>query len=75
LIVSTTTGRRVQTFVATEEKYSGIICMNGAAADMIRKGEEIIIMGFVLHVDGDRVKAKHISVELNLGRNMPKRSD
>jgi aspartate 1-decarboxylase len=75
LIVSTTTGRRVQTFVATEERYSGIICMNGAAADMIRKGEEIIIMGFVLHVDGDRVKAKHISVELNLGRNMPKRSD
>jgi aspartate 1-decarboxylase len=27
---------------------SGIICMNGAAAHLIKKGEEIIIMGFTL---------------------------
>lgn len=48
LIVSNTSGARLETYVIIGERGSGIICMNGAAARLIKKGEEIIIMGFEL---------------------------
>jgi aspartate 1-decarboxylase len=48
LVVSNTTGARLETYVIAGERGSGIVCMNGAAAHLIRKGEEIIIMGFEL---------------------------
>lgn len=48
LVVSNTTGTRIETYVIKGEKGSGTICMNGASAHLIKKGEEIIIMGFEL---------------------------
>lgn len=48
LVVSNTSGARLETYVIEGEKGSGVICMNGAAAHLISKGEEIIIMGFEL---------------------------
>lgn len=48
LVVSNTTGARLETYVIVGERDSGIICMNGAAAHLIKKGEEIIVMGFEL---------------------------
>lgn len=48
LVVSNTSGARLETYAISGEKNSGIICMNGAAAHLIKKGEEIIIMGFEL---------------------------
>jgi aspartate 1-decarboxylase len=48
LVVSNTSGARLETYVIAGERGSGIICMNGAAAHLIRKGEEIIVMGFEL---------------------------
>lgn len=38
----------LETYIIKGEKNSGIICMNGASAHLIKKGEEIIIMGFEL---------------------------
>lgn len=48
LVVSNTSGTRLETYAVAGEKGSGVICMNGAAAFLIKKGEEIIIMGFEL---------------------------
>lgn len=48
LIVSNTTGVRLETYVIKGERGSGVICMNGAAAHLIKKDEEVIIMGFDL---------------------------
>lgn len=48
LVVSNTSGHRLETYVIAGERNSGIIGMNGAAALLIKKGEEIIIMGFEL---------------------------
>lgn len=48
LVVSNTTGRRLETYVMVGPKGSGVVCMNGAAAHLIKKGEEIIVMGFEL---------------------------
>ncbi|HLC96930.1 MAG TPA: aspartate 1-decarboxylase [Candidatus Nanoarchaeia archaeon] len=48
LVVSNTTGERLETYVMRAERGSGIIGMNGAAARVIKVGEKIIIMGFML---------------------------
>jgi aspartate 1-decarboxylase len=48
LIVSNTTGARLETYVIAGEGGSGYIAMNGAAAHLIKAGEQIIIMGFEL---------------------------
>ncbi len=61
LVVSNATGARLETYVIRGERGSGIIGMNGAAAHVIRAGEEIIIMGFEL-ADGP-VTPKNILVD------------
>ena len=48
LVVSNSTGSRVETYVIAGERGSGYIAMNGAAAHLIKAGEQIIIMGFEL---------------------------
>jgi aspartate 1-decarboxylase len=48
LVVSNTSGSRLETYVIAGERGSGEICMNGAAAHLIGEGEEVIIMGFEL---------------------------
>ena len=63
LVVSNTSGIRLETYVIIGRKGSGIICMNGAAAHLIKVGEEIIIMGFEL--TDKPIKAKNILVDKN----------
>lgn len=63
LIVSNTSGSRLETYIIEGEFGSGVICMNGAAAHLIKKGEEIIIMGFELS-DKD-IKSTGILVDKN----------
>ena len=48
LVTSNTSGARLETYVIRGKRGSGVICMNGAAAHLIKVGEEIIIMGFEL---------------------------
>lgn len=48
LITSNDSGARLETYIILGERGSGMICMNGAAAHLIKAGEEIIIMGFEL---------------------------
>ena len=48
MVVDNTNGARVETYVIRGERDSGIICMNGAAAHLIKKGDQIIIMGYEL---------------------------
>ena len=48
LVVSNTSGARLETYVISGARGSGAMCMNGAAAHLIGKGEQVIIMGFEL---------------------------
>lgn len=61
LVVSNTTGSRLETYVIKGARGTGVICMNGAAAHHIKKGEEIIIMGFAF--SPAPIKAKCILVD------------
>lgn len=61
LVVDNTNGARVETYVIPGERDSGIICMNGAAAHLIKKGDQVIIMGFEL--TDTPIKPKSILVD------------
>ena len=63
LVVDNTNGARLETYVIVGERGSGTICMNGAAAHLINKGDEIIIMGFEL--TDKPVEEKNILVDKN----------
>src|SRR5215467_6310011 len=61
LVVSNTSGARLETYTIPGPRGSGAVCMNGAAAHLIKKGDEIIIMGFEL---ADRpVESKQIVLD------------
>ena len=63
LVVSNRTGVRLETYIIVGEKGSGVICMNGGAARLIKIGEEVIIMGFEL--TDKPIEAKNILVDNN----------
>jgi aspartate 1-decarboxylase len=48
LVVSNTSGARLETYVIPGPRGSGTVCMNGACSHLIKAGEELIIMGFEL---------------------------
>ena len=48
LVVSNTSGARLETYVIRGPRGSGCLCMNGAAAHLIGAGEQVIVMGFEL---------------------------
>lgn len=48
LVVSNTSGARLETYTIAGERGRRAICMNGAAAHLIGEGEQVIIMGFEL---------------------------
>jgi aspartate 1-decarboxylase len=47
-VVSVTSGARLETYVLRGTRNTGVICMNGAAAHLIKAGEQVIIMGYEL---------------------------
>jgi aspartate 1-decarboxylase len=60
LVVDNTNGARLETYVIVGERGSGVVCMNGAAAHLIHKGDDITILGFEL-ADGE-IAAKKVLV-------------
>jgi len=63
LVVSNTSGARLETYVIPGERGSGVINMNGAAAHLIKAGEEIIIIAFEL--TDKPIEARQILVDQN----------
>jgi aspartate 1-decarboxylase len=63
LVVSNTSGARLETYIIPGERDSGVISINGAAAHLVKKDDEIIIMGFEL--SDKPVVAKNILVDEN----------
>ena len=63
LIVDNTNGERLETYVIEEEENSGRVVVYGAASRLIKKGDEIIIMGFEL--TDKAIGAKNILVDKN----------
>ena len=47
-IVNNNNGARLETYTIPGERGSGVICLNGAAARLVQKGDIVIIMSYVL---------------------------
>ena len=47
-IVNNNNGERLETYAIAGERGSGVICLNGAAARLVQKGDIVIIMSYVL---------------------------
>lgn len=45
-VVDVNNGQRLETYVIPGEENSGIICLNGAAARCVQKGDTVIIMSY-----------------------------
>ena len=47
-VVNNNNGARLETYVITGERDSGIICLNGAAARLVQPGDTIIIISYAI---------------------------
>ena len=45
-VVDNNNGERLETYVIPGERGSGVICLNGAAARKVQKGDIVIIMSY-----------------------------
>lgn len=54
-VVNNNNGARLETYIIPGKRGSGIICLNGAAARLVQKGDTVIIISYVL-VSEDELK-------------------
>lgn len=57
-VVDVTNGARLETYTIEGERGSGVICLNGAAAKLINKGDTVIIMSYC---DMDKSEAERFA--------------
>jgi aspartate 1-decarboxylase len=50
-IVNNNNGARFETYIIPGQRGSGVICVNGAAARLVQKGDVVIIISYVLLPD------------------------
>ncbi len=67
LIVDVNNGARFETYVIEGERNSGVICLNGAAARMVHKGDKVIVISFALYDENElkNLKSKSVFVDEN----------
>ena len=65
MVVSLDSGERLETYVIEGKKGSGEVCINGAAARKILKGDKIIIMSFAGINESEAENFKPIIVFVN----------
>lgn len=50
-IVNNNNGARFETYIIAGERGSGVICVNGAAARLVQRGDIVIILSYVYMTD------------------------
>lgn len=66
-IVNNNNGARLETYIIPGKRGSGVICLNGAAARLVQKGDIVIIMSYV-YVDATEA-ANHQPKVAIMGEN------
>ncbi|MER2112124.1 MAG: aspartate 1-decarboxylase [Solibacillus isronensis] len=66
-IVNNNNGARFETYIIAGERGSRVICVNGAAARLVQKGDIVIIISYV-YVDNKEV-AEHTPTVAIMGEN------
>ncbi|MDC3413026.1 aspartate 1-decarboxylase [Aquibacillus sp. 3ASR75-11] len=47
-VVNNNNGERLETYVIPGERGSGVVCLNGAAARLVQKGDVVIIVSYAM---------------------------
>jgi aspartate 1-decarboxylase len=55
-VVNNNNGARLETYVIAGEPGSGVICLNGAAARLVQKGDVVIIISYAWMTDEEARK-------------------
>ena len=71
-VLDVTNGARLETYAFEGESGSGIICLNGAAARLIKKGDIVIILSFAL-ISEEEMKGCKPKIVLVDGENRVKK--
>ncbi len=50
-VVNNNNGARFETYIIAGERGSGVICVNGAAARLVQRGDIVIILSYVYMTD------------------------
>ncbi len=61
-IVNNNNGERLETYVITGERGSGVICLNGAAARRCQLGDIVIIISYAYMTPEEAKQYKSISI-------------
>ena len=64
-IVNNNNGERFETYVIEGEPGSGIVCLNGAAARLVQKGDIVIILTYTILEDEECENHKPRIVHVN----------
>ena len=62
-VVNNNNGARFETYIIAGERGSGVICVNGAAARLVQKGDIIIVISYV-YVSDEEARSHQPSVLL-----------
>ncbi len=68
LVVSNDTGARLETYIIAGKRGSRMMSINGAAAHLIKTGEQVIVMGFELAEGPIAAKVALLDNENNIVR-------
>lgn len=55
-VVDVTNGARLETYAIASERGTGVVCINGAAARLIHKGDIVIILSYAIMNDEEAEK-------------------
>lgn len=69
-VVDNTNGARLETYVIPGKRGSGCICINGAAAHLVKVGDTVIIMAYALMTPDD-AKTFKPSVVFPVNNHLP----
>ena len=50
-VVNNNNGARFETYIIAGERGSGVICVNGAAARLVQKGDIVIVLSYIYVTD------------------------
>ena len=65
LVADCDNGTRLETYVIEGAPGSGVVCINGAAARLVEKGDKVIIMSFADYEEADAQVHRPIAVFVN----------
>lgn len=69
-VVDVTNGARLETYAIAGKEGSGVVCINGAAAHLINKGDTIIVISYA-HMDREATSGYHpIVVHVDKGNRL-----